>query len=756
MVQRRPSARYQLLVSVISLLMVLVLIQSLARFWNMRIPDLRALALAAGAVAYGWGWWRSRWVGGLMTGIGIGLLVLALGTPEGSFFARRVGFEARELVANLRALHFDATFGERLGQVLLALTAVASGVLISLEALLRGKSFWALVGGSLVFGTQWSWFFDESASYFMGYITLGLLLWVAAQAARRDSQWALENRKIGYPSHIATPVIVVLVASLAATMLPNHFEPVHLGEMAERLQRAVPVLTQLRGGGAGGLGGRFSLASTGFSPAGGTLGGAVQLNEALALELAADRPLAQTAYLRGATYLAYTGTRWDPGESPDLTIPESGTLPSTYAGSVPIDQTSIRLTPAITFNKTVFNLLEPRRVSDLTGGYTADLERNLWADKAIPKGTSYQVDAEIPRYSEEQIRKMGSQSDAGDLERYLQLPPELPERVRSLGRSVVQGYEHPLDKALAVEAFLRRFPYHLNANAPPKGQDFVDFFLFDEQRGYCTYYATAMVVLLRDSGIPSRLVEGFAVPPSAATGKDADGRPVYEVLNSQAHAWVEVFFPGYGWVTFDPTPRADLPLIDRSTPAPVTSTTPSTPVTNPSTDSPDRPQIPEEDPMDEDFGGGGGSTTPKGQSWPWYLTPLAALALLLLAVARHLSKQNRLVATEPTGQVQEAWEKTTGLLDRFDYGRAPDLTPREYAVQMAKTFPSLAEPMQRAAEDYTRARYGPGADPEDGPAAERARKLWAAIRQALFDRFGWRSYLWRRLRRRRRSKVVGR
>jgi hypothetical protein len=139
-------------------------------------------------------------------------------------------------------------------------------------------------------------------------------------------------------------------------------------------------------------------------------------------------------------------------------------------------------------------------------------------------------------------------------ERYLQLPETLPQRVAELANQIAAPYTNPYDKALAIESYLRQYRYTTDIAAPPEGTDAVDYFLFDIKRGYCDYYASAMAVMLRALGIPSRLAAGYA-PGELLPSQD--DKPVvtdtYRVLERDAHAWVEVFFPAYGWVQFEPT-----------------------------------------------------------------------------------------------------------------------------------------------------------------------------------------------------------
>ncbi len=141
-------------------------------------------------------------------------------------------------------------------------------------------------------------------------------------------------------------------------------------------------------------------------------------------------------------------------------------------------------------------------------------------------------------------------------ERYLKLPTSVPERVRQLAREITKDKTTAYDKAKAIEAYLRSYPYDLDVPAPPEDQDVADYFLFDLKKGYCDYYATAMVVLARASGLPARFVSGYA------SGSYDAANAEYIVRELHAHSWAEVYFPEIGWIEFEPTaaqPEIEIP-----------------------------------------------------------------------------------------------------------------------------------------------------------------------------------------------------
>lgn len=133
-------------------------------------------------------------------------------------------------------------------------------------------------------------------------------------------------------------------------------------------------------------------------------------------------------------------------------------------------------------------------------------------------------------------------------EEYTWISENTPESVKKLARNITHDCKNDYERVIAIQDYLRNnYQYTLSPSRVPDDQDFVEWFLFEDRRGYCTYYATSMTVMLRTLGIPARYVEGFVMPEN-------NQETLYTITSRHAHAWVEVYFQGFGWLIFEPTP----------------------------------------------------------------------------------------------------------------------------------------------------------------------------------------------------------
>jgi len=140
--------------------------------------------------------------------------------------------------------------------------------------------------------------------------------------------------------------------------------------------------------------------------------------------------------------------------------------------------------------------------------------------------------------------------DPADRARYLEVPPSLPDRIAELAEKWTADATTPMEKASRIEHHLRE-DYAYDTNSPaPRAREPLDDFLFESRRGHCEFFSSAMAVMLRDVGVPTRNVTGFI------GGKYNSIGGYYVVRQGDAHSWVEAYIDGRGWVTFDPTPAS--------------------------------------------------------------------------------------------------------------------------------------------------------------------------------------------------------
>ncbi len=188
------------------------------------------------------------------------------------------------------------------------------------------------------------------------------------------------------------------------------------------------------------------------------------------------------------------------------------------------------------------------------GGVGIDQLGGLRTQSTLTEGSVYSVISSVGVASAEELRQAHGGGPRGGPGRYLAIPEVVPQRVRDLATSVTAGLTNNYDRAKAVETYLRNtYLYQLDSPVPPEGHDNVDHFLFEARVGFCEQFASAMVVMLRSLGVPSRMVTGY-VP--------GDRNPFtgyHTVRGDDAHAWVDVWFPHYGWYEFDPTSSVAAP-----------------------------------------------------------------------------------------------------------------------------------------------------------------------------------------------------
>ncbi len=282
------------------------------------------------------------------------------------------------------------------------------------------------------------------------------------------------------------------------------------------------------------------------------LGNAPELSTQVALVVDTNFPLAeeQGFYLRGMIFQHYDGKGWfnDPAVAPLVVSANEMVNAPLYPHTREVWQfVEVRNASSV-----IYAIPEPvqfsvkvRQIQDHEHGQVImyrNAERNTYSVLSSMPLLSDSILAAVP------LEAYGTLNETDLLAPFLQVPATVTERTRQLALELTQDHGTPYAKAMAVEQYLRTLPYDLEVSLPgPHVTDLADHFLFELQRGYCDYYATAFVVLMRLIGLPTRFVVGYA------PGYFEPYVEQWIITDAQAHSWPEVWMPTLGWIPFEPT-----------------------------------------------------------------------------------------------------------------------------------------------------------------------------------------------------------
>ncbi len=262
---------------------------------------------------------------------------------------------------------------------------------------------------------------------------------------------------------------------------------------------------------------------------------------------------------RGVTLDSFSGKQWFNDNADRISIPAESPQrfvippPEGWAHR-PHHPLRYRVLRAALSTDVLFAAAEPRELSGLRL-LNMDETGSLHNPQNLSVPFAYDVvsDAGLPPVK--QLQSATTQYPAEIRLVYLRLPHTIDPRVSDLARTLTASAANNYDRAVALQSYLRNnFQYTLD---PPaiEPEDPVGSFLFRSKSGYCEYFAAAMAVMLRTLNVPSRLVNGFQTGSYNRFGKD------FVVRARDAHSWVEVYFTGYGWIPFDPTPADPHPVL---------------------------------------------------------------------------------------------------------------------------------------------------------------------------------------------------
>ncbi len=385
----------------------------------------------------------------------------------------------------------------------------------------------------------------------------------------------------------------------------------------------------------------FTLGSYGYYPMGnGRLGGEAEPSDAPVMTVKTDRRVLLRAVVKdeytgrswrdtssGRRYL-YVSPRW--ASLRDSVFLQSMPSRAIRGASTMLDEYAVSVQMQNGAASTVFTPVFLRSISAQSDMVTYFNESSeLFITRDLARGDRYTVFAPILEGGDSALGALIEAAPKGSdkyftqaQQKYLRLPDHMEQKVFDDLQNIVAASATPYERACAIQRHLQRYyRYTLEPDEPPDNQDFVTYFLYVGKEGYCTYYASAMTVLCRMAGLPARYVEGFVATPGS------DGFAY--VTGKNAHAWTEVYFEGFGWVPFDPTPRQQEqndPPPDEPEPTPTPTPTPPPendeepdPTPTPTPPENDNTPTPEPDVQDE----------PR-PDFPWWILLLAAAVIAAL------------------------------------------------------------------------------------------------------------------------------
>ncbi len=376
----------------------------------------------------------------------------------------------------------------------------------------------------------------------------------------------------------------------------------------------------------------------------------------------------------------------------------------------------------------------PSSITTEDGDVTWNSESNslsIDSSRDTSDGLVYEVTSVVGVFTADELRQSDQfEQDPSTLpedfnERFLGLPLDLTPRVQELATSITQDAPTTYDQMIALQEHFRTYDYSIRLS--PREGDPIEQFL-DERVGFCQQFAGTYALMARSLGVPARVAVGFTWGDPVA-GQEG----TYAVNGRQAHAWPEVYFPGNGWVAFEPTPgrgapdalynpvaaAQDSPIQPDRPGEPTTTVTSSltvVPPTGPALSFDPALGIPDES------GAGALPSTSSGTSWGWlrWLAVAAVAYLVVAVVVRGLRRARRAKqATTPRARIELAWaEAAESVEDTLGLVRPPAKTRREWAQSLSRDRRVPGPAIARLADAVTLARYGDEAQVSDELANE--------------------------------------
>ena len=423
-------------------------------------------------------------------------------------------------------------------------------------SLYRWQNAWlAVIPSGVILLTNISFLSGQPSGAFVTFLFGAIVLIARLYLQKNQTQWKREG--IEYPDFISVSAIQLTVVVAAGLIIAAWWVP--LGNQAKAAESVFDTIAKPITNQSDSLVRLFhnidSRKGAQLHSFGSTL--PIQGNVSLGTKELYEIQSPEAGLIRATSYDVYTGNGWKQGKRDTQRVDAAATgvdeQEATYESrdvsilrATVLDPESTLLTPGSPIAANIDTTIETPK------GFAGDIEE-MRSRRGLRKGDTYNTIGTQSRATLIQLLEAGAEYPDWVADRYLQLPESLPERVANEAARVIAEANAvtPYEKAKALETYIRTFPYDLAVESPPPGRDAVDFFLFELKRGYFDYQSTALAVMLRTQGIPARVTVGYVLDPG--TGIETN----YTVRKDNAYSWVEVFFPGLGWIDFNPT--ADRP-----------------------------------------------------------------------------------------------------------------------------------------------------------------------------------------------------
>ena len=694
--------------------------------WAPEMPSLYTMALLGLAIGLVLARLRLPEVvchlGALLVGV-VGVPLNVSGQLEGSLPDRISELGDRVWIWG-EALVTGGISNDNMPFVVLVVSATYLTAYLAAWSIFRWYNAWlGLIPGGLALLTNLSYLPGEKSVPLLIYLFCAIILVARVNLLRHARDWRKEETR--YPDVISLHVLNVTVWVAIGLLFFAWILPIGSGsgllysvwqkatspvaEPLSDLGRVFSALDAKKGGAVHQFGSTLPLR------------GDIALGGGSVMEVTAT----EVGFLRAQIYDYYVKQGWKLGPSTRIT---TGTWPALKAlQSVAEAQSQLRRPVSVQVttsrkSNVIVTAGQPLTVSiDSRVVFGADPTDvvSIRPASTLEDGSQYRVDSTVSAASVGQLRAVPTTYPAW-IGPYLQLPADLPRSVGTKAREVTAAATNAFDRAVLLEQYLRTFPIDTEISAAPPKRDSVEYFLFGVRRGYFDYHASAMVVMLRSLGIPARLAVGYVL----RSEDRVPGTSVYEVSEDNAFAWPEVYFPGLGWVEFNPTPSE--PVLVRSESDVIVDQ-----FFDPSAafDSPILPGdgLSDAGPALDELRIDEGSST---VSRIVFSVVVAFVVVTLAGFGLFQYKwQHGLGGVAYPVQV---WEKTLRLAGWARIRPLPHETPREVVERLRRELPEVDD-LDYLGDTFVRARYG---QKELGPEEkERLTVVWHKLRNTLLGRF---------------------